>query len=157
MNQRRNMLLEGDKCPDICLKDENDQEIDLKILNCNGYVLFFYPKDDTSGCTKEAIAFTEAIEFFEKKNISVFGISKDSVTSHKKFIKKYNLKTSLLSDESCDVLKKFNVWKEKKMYGKTYMGVERSTFIINEKFEIIKIYRKVKVQGHVEKIQAYLS
>jgi len=151
------MLKEGDTCPNFLLKNENDKEINLKQLNNKGYILFFYPKDDTSGCTKEAKEFSDAFTFFKSKDIAIMGISKDSVTSHSKFIKKYELKISLLSDESCSVLKIFDVWKEKNMYGKTYMGTERSTFVLDDKFEIIKVYRKVKVKGHVEEVKGIFN
>ena len=115
-------------------------------------VLFFYPRDNTSGCTREAKDFTENIEFFNDLNINVFGISKDSITSHEKFIKKQNLKIPLLSDEAGSVCEDFGVWKEKSMYGKIYMGIERSTFIIDGSGSVTHEWRKVKVANHVEEV-----
>ena len=115
-------------------------------------VLFFYPRDDTSGCTKQALAFTALQADFAALNTQVIGISKDSVTSHDKFVTKYQLTIPLLSDESGTVSEAFGVWKEKSMYGKTYMGTERSTFLINADGQIVSEWRKVKVPGHVEAV-----
>ena len=115
-------------------------------------VLFFYPRDDTSGCTKQALAFTALQADFAALNTQVIGISKDSVTSHDKFVTKYQLTIPLLSDESGTVSEAFGVWKEKSMYGKTYMGIERSTFLINADGQIVSEWRKVKVPGHVEAV-----
>ena len=115
-------------------------------------VLFFYPRDNTSGCTREAKDFTENIELFNNLNINVFGISKDSITSHEKFIKKQNLTIPLLSDEAGSVCEDFGVWKEKSMYGKIYMGIERSTFIIDGSGSVTHEWRKVKVANHVTEV-----
>ena len=115
-------------------------------------VLFFYPRDNTSGCTKEAVGFTEKLSEFDALNTKVVGISKDSVKSHDKFVSKQGLKVALLSDESNDVCEKFGVWKEKSMYGKTYFGIERSTFLIDGAGNVIKEWRKVKVPGHVDAV-----
>ena len=117
--------------PDVILPNETGDIIDIKDFRPNMVVLFFYPRDNTSGCTREAKDFTENIELFNKLNIKVFGISKDSITSHEKFVKKQNLTVPLLSDEAGSVCEDFGVWKEKSMYGKIYMGIERSTFIID--------------------------
>jgi len=117
--------------PDVILPNETGDIVDIKDFRPNMVVLFFYPRDNTSGCTREAKDFTENIEFFNDLNINVFGISKDSITSHEKFIKKQNLTIPLLSDEAGSVCEDFGVWKEKSMYGKIYMGIERSTFIID--------------------------
>ena len=115
-------------------------------------MLFFYPRDNTSGCTKEAKDFTENLDLFDKAKVNIFGISKDSIESHEKFIKKQNLAISLLSDKNGTVCEDFGVWKEKSMYGKTYMGIERSTFIIDGNGLVIKEWRKVKVPGHVNEV-----
>jgi peroxiredoxin Q/BCP len=138
--------------PTVILPNENGKSIDLKNFRPNSIVLFFYPRDNTSGCTREAKDFTENLKQFDSTNVSVIGISKDSVESHKKFIKKQNLAISLLSDENGKVCEDFGVWKEKSMYGKTYMGIERSTFIIDGGGFIVKEWRKVKVAGHVNEV-----
>ncbi|MFZ4592034.1 MAG: thioredoxin-dependent thiol peroxidase [Ignavibacteria bacterium] len=146
------MLKAGDKAPDFKLLSENGKEVTLKKLKGNKVVLYFYPKDDTSGCTQEACDFKDSIKVFEKKETCVIGISKDSVESHKKFKTKYELPFTLLSDESTKVLADYGVWKEKSMYGKKYMGIERTTFLIDEKGKIKEIWNKVKVPGHITDI-----
>ena len=138
--------------PSVILPNESGKIIDLKNFRPNPIVLFFYPRDNTSSCTREAKDFTENLNLFYGAKVNVFGVSKDSIESHKKFIKKQNLEISLLSDENGTVCKDFGVWKEKSMYGKTYMGIERSTFIIDGKGLIIKEWRKVKVPGHVKEV-----
>ena len=138
--------------PDVILPNETGDIIDIKDFRPNMVVLFFYPRDNTSGCTREAKDFTENIEFFNDLNINVFGISKDSITSHEKFIKKHNLKIPLLSDEAGSVCEDFGVWKEKSMYGKIYMGIERSTFIIDGSGSVTHEWRKVKVANHVAEV-----
>ena len=138
--------------PDVVLPNETGDIIDIKDFRPNMVVLFFYPRDNTSGCTREAKDFTENIEFFNDLNINVFGISKDSITSHEKFIKKQNLKMPLLSDEAGSVCEDFGVWKEKSMYGKIYMGIERSTFIIDGSGSVTHEWRKVKVANHVAEV-----
>ena len=138
--------------PSVILPNENGEIIDLKNLRPNLIVLFFYPRDNTSGCTREAKDFTENLKFFNSAKVSVFGVSKDSIKSHEKFIKKQDLAISLLSDENGTVCEDFGVWKEKSMYGKTYMGIERSTFIIDGNGLIVKEWRKVKVSGHVSEV-----
>ena len=115
-------------------------------------VLFFYPKDDTSGCTKEAVAFSEHKAEFDALGVDVIGMSPDSPAKHDKFIAKHGLTVTLASDEEKEVLEAFGVWKEKSMYGKTYMGVERSTFLIDREGRIVRAWRKVKVPGHVEEV-----
>lgn len=115
-------------------------------------VLYFYPKDDTPGCTLEAIDFTQYKDEFEKLNTVIIGVSKDSVKSHDSFCKKHNLDILLLSDEELDLIKAFDVWQLKKNYGKEYMGLVRSTFILDEELNIVKEYRNIKVNGHVEKV-----
>ena len=138
--------------PSVVLPNEIGKIIDLKNLRPNPIVLFFYPRDNTSSCTREAKDFTENLKRFHEAQVSVFGVSKDSIESHAKFIKKQDLTISLLSDQHGTVCEEFGVWKEKSMYGKTYMGIERSTFIIDGKGLIIKEWRKVKVPGHVKEV-----
>ncbi|NCX57682.1 MAG: peroxiredoxin [Rhodobacteraceae bacterium] len=138
--------------PDVILPNETGDIIDIKDFRPNMVVLFFYPRDNTSGCTREAKDFTENIELFNNLNINVFGISKDSITSHEKFIKKQNLTIPLLSDEAGSVCEDFGVWKEKSMYGKIYMGIERSTFIIDGSGSVTHEWRKVKVANHVAEV-----
>ena len=138
--------------PDVILPNETGDIIDIKDFRPNMVVLFFYPRDNTSGCTREAKEFTENIELFNNLNINVFGISKDSITSHEKFIKKQNLTIPLLSDEAGSVCEDFGVWKEKSMYGKIYMGIERSTFIIDGSGSVTHEWRKVKVANHVAEV-----
>lgn len=138
--------------PDVILPNETGDIIDIKDFRPNMVVLFFYPRDNTSGCTREAKDFTENIELFNNLNINVFGISKDSITSHEKFVKKQNLTIPLLSDEAGSVCEDFGVWKEKSMYGKIYMGIERSTFIIDGSGSVTHEWRKVKVANHVSEV-----
>ena len=146
------MLKEKDKAPDFTLLSDDGKKISLKDFRGKKVILYFYPKDNTSGCTREACAFRDSIKYFEKNNIAVIGISKDNTESHKKFKEKYSLPFTLLSDESLDVIKAYDSWKEKSMYGKKFMGVQRSTFIINEKGYIEHIFPKVKVDGHIDEI-----
>jgi len=138
--------------PDVILPNETGDIIDIKDFRPNMVVLFFYPRDNTSGCTREAKDFTENTELFNNLNIKVFGISKDSITSHEKFVKKQNLTVPLLSDEAGSVCEDFGVWKEKSMYGKIYMGIERSTFIIDGSGSVTHEWRKVKVANHVAEV-----
>ena len=142
------MIEEGKKAPDFKLKDQNNKAISLSSYKGNNVILYFYPKDNTSGCTAEACNFRDDFSMFKNLNAVVLGVSPDSVESHKKFSEKYNLQFSLLSDEKKDVLEKYGVWKEKSMYGRKYMGVERTTFVIDSEGKIKKIFRKVKVPGH---------
>jgi peroxiredoxin Q/BCP len=144
------MLKVGDKAPDFKLHSDDGSTISLKDLKGKKVILYFYPKDDTSGCTAEACDFRDNIKTFKKKDVVVIGVSKDSVKSHTKFKKKFDLNFPLLSDESLNMLQDYGVWKEKSMYGRKYMGIVRTTFIINEKGIIEKIFDNVKVPGHVE-------
>jgi len=146
------MLKENDKAPNFSLISDEGKKINLKDFKGKKVILYFYPKDNTSGCTKEACSFRDSIKIFKKNNAVVIGISKDDISSHKKFKEKYNLPFNLLSDESLETIKDYGVWKEKNMYGKKYMGIERTTFIIDEKGKIRKIYHKVKVIEHIEEI-----
>ena len=136
--------------PDVQLLRDGGETINLADFRPSAVVLFFYPRDNTSGCTKEAQAFSALKADFEKIGVIVVGISKDSVKSHDKFVEKQNLTVPLLSDEDNNVSEKFEVWKEKSIYGKTYFGIERSTFLINGQGEIVQEWRKVKVTGHAE-------
>ena len=138
--------------PDVQLPSNGDQTIDLADFRPSAVVLFFYPRDNTSGCTKEAQAFSALQSSFKKIGVEIVGISKDSVKSHDKFIEKQKLTVPLLSDEHSDVCEKFGVWKEKSMYGKTYFGIERSTFLINGEGNVVKEWRKVKATGHAEDV-----
>ena len=138
------MLEIGTKAPDFKLHDQNGKEHALSDFLGQKVVLYFYPKDNTSGCTKQACGFAENYPHFLEKNAIVIGVSKDSVASHKKFQEKYNLPFVLLSDSELDVIKAYDVWKEKKLYGKVSMGVVRTTYLINEKGIIVKAFDKVK-------------
>ena len=146
------MLKLNDKAPDFTLISDEDKKIKLKDFKGKKVILYFYPKDNTSGCTREACAFRDSIKYFSQNNIIVIGISKDNTESHKKFKEKYSLPFTLLSDESLDVIKAYGVWKEKTLYGRKFMGIERTTFIINEKGVIQNIFPKVKVDGHIDEI-----
>ena len=146
------MIEEGKKAPAFKLKDQNGKTISLNDFNGQNVVLYFYPKDDTSGCTKEACNFRDDLPKFGKLDAVILGVSPDSVESHKKFAAKYKLPFTLLSDEEKNVIKKYDVWKEKSMYGRKYMGVERSTFIIDKKGKIRKLFRKVKVYKHNDEV-----
>lgn len=143
---------EGKKAPSFSVFDSNGVKVSLNDFKGRKLVLYFYPKDNTSGCTKEACDFRDFFPDFKKLKAAVIGISPDSVESHKKFVQKLNLPFILLSDEKKEVVRKYGVWKEKSMYGKKYMGVERTTFIIDEEGKIVKIFPKVKVDGHVEEV-----
>ena len=146
------MLKPGDKAPDFNLESDEGNNISLKDLKGKKVILYFYPKDDTSGCTAEACSFRDNIKIIEKKNAVVIGVSKDNTKSHQKFKKKYDLPFTLLSDENLDMLKEYDVWKEKSMYGRKYMGIERTTYIIDEKGKIQDIFNKVKVDGHAMEV-----
>lgn len=146
------MLKKNDKAPDFRLNADDGKIYSLKDFRGKKLILYFYPKDMTSGCTAEACDFRDSMKVFQKKNAVIIGVSKDSVESHKKFRTKYGLPFTLLSDESTKMLEAYGVWKEKSMYGRKYMGIERTTFIIDEKGYISEIFNKVKVNGHIEEI-----
>jgi peroxiredoxin Q/BCP len=146
------MLKVGDKAPLFTLLDKNNEKISLKDFKGKKVILYFYPKDMTSGCTQEACDFRDAFPAFNKLKAVVLGISIDSVTSHNKFADKYDLPFTLLSDENKEVVEKYGVWKEKSMYGRKYMGIERATFLIDGEGKIKNIFPKVKVAGHVEEV-----
>jgi len=142
----------GDKAPDFTLPTDGDGTVALKALKGKTVILYFYPKDDTSGCTAEACGFRDALPSFARTGATVIGLSKDSPASHDKFKKKYKLPFTLASDEDVAVAKLYGVWVEKSMYGRKYMGMERSTFLIDAKGVIRGLWRKVKVPGHVEEV-----
>ena len=146
------MIETGKKAPDFSLLNQDGKKISLKDFLGKKVVLYFYPKDDTSGCTKEACNFSDEFPKFTKTKAVILGVSPDSVKSHKKFAEKYDLNFDLLADEEKKVVEKFEVWKEKSMYGRKYMGVERTTFIIDEKGKIKTIFNKVKVDGHNKEV-----
>ena len=144
-------LLENMNAPVFTVDIDGGSKLDTSNIK-NTYILYFYPKDDTPGCTKEAIEFSENSGYFKDNNITVIGISKDTVVKHDKFKLKHDFKIILGSDITGVICEKFGVWVEKSMYGKKYMGIDRSTFLISEKNKIHKIWRKVKVKGHVEEV-----
>ncbi len=146
------MLKVGSKAPSFSLQSDEGKNITLKDFAGKKVVLYFYPKDDTPGCTKEACSFTENSSALRKAGAVVLGVSADSVPSHQKFKTKYKLNFPLLSDPDRETIQKYDVWKEKNMYGKKMMGVERTTFIIDEEGKIAHIFPKVKVDGHTEKV-----
>ncbi|MEY1555729.1 thioredoxin-dependent thiol peroxidase [Yoonia sp. R2331] len=142
----------GDPAPAVNLPRDGGEMIDLADFAGQAVVLYFYPRDDTSGCTKQAIGFTDHSADFAAAGAVVLGVSKDSVKKHDKFVAKHTLGVALLSDEDGDVCERYGVWKEKSMYGKTYMGIERSTFLIDADGKIAQVWRKVKVPGHVDAV-----
>jgi len=144
----------GDAAPDFTLATDGGGEFSLSAQKGKPVVVYFYPKDDTSGCTKEAIAFTESLADFEAAGAKIIGISPDGVAKHDKFKAKYDLGVILGADEEKKVLEAFGVWVEKSMYGRKYMGVERSTFLVDAAGKIAQAWRKVKVPGHAEKVLA---
>lgn len=151
------MIEVGKKAPAFNLTDQSGKNVKLSDLKGKKIVLYFYPKDNTSGCTKEACYFRDEISMFDKLDAVVLGVSADSVESHKKFADKYQLPFSLLSDPGKEMLETYGVWKEKSMYGKKYMGIERTTVIIDENGKVKKIFPKVKVEGHIEEVAAALK
>lgn len=146
------LLNVGDKAPDFSLPTDGGGTLSLKKLKGKNVVLYFYPKDDTSGCTKEAIAFNGLRAKFAKADTEIVGVSADSVASHDKFKAKYDLAFPLISDEKKEMLAAYGVWVEKSMYGRKYMGIERTTVLIDAKGKVREIWRKVKVPGHAEAV-----
>ncbi|WP_438588837.1 thioredoxin-dependent thiol peroxidase [Dubosiella newyorkensis] len=146
------MLEVGTKAPDFTLQDQDGKDVSLSDLKGKKVILYFYPKDNTSGCTKQACAFKELYPDFMEKDAIVLGVSKDSVASHKKFQEKYQLPFELLSDPEHKVIEQYDVWKEKSMYGKKYMGIVRSTYLIDEEGNIKKALEKVKPQQNPEQM-----
>jgi peroxiredoxin Q/BCP len=142
----------GDAAPDFTLPTDGGGSVTLSKLRGKKVILYFYPKDDTSGCTKEACGFRDAEPDLSTLAAVVIGVSKDSVASHDKFKQKYNLPFILASDEKSDVCERYGVWKEKSMYGRKYMGIERTTFLIDEAGKIRAAWNKVKIPGHVDEV-----
>ena len=146
----------NDKLNNISFQVEDNKVINDSDLKNSTSIIYFYPKDDTPGCTKEAIEFGNYFEKLKKLGVKIIGVSKDSIEKHKKFKNKYNIKFDLASDDGtlCNI---FNVWVEKSMYGKKYMGIERSTFVIDKDLKIISVWRNVKVKGHVEEVYNFIE
>ncbi len=146
------MIDTGSPAPDFTLPCAGGGEVTLSSLRPGAVILYFYPRDDTPGCTKQAIAFTEQLDAFTAAGATVLGISKDDVDRHERFRDKHDLGVTLLSDAESDVCETYGVYKEKKMYGKTFMGIERSTFLIDGEGVVRAVWRKVKVPGHVDTV-----
>jgi peroxiredoxin Q/BCP len=148
------MLKEGDKAPEFEAPDQDGKMVRLKDLKGSRVVLYFYPKDDTPGCTKEACSFRDADDVYRKKGIKVLGVSTDDENSHQKFISKFQLPFDLLADTDKKIVNDYGVWGEKNMYGKKYMGTNRKTFLIDENGKIAKIFDKVNVEQHADEVLA---
>ncbi len=151
------MLQEGQPAPDFEARDGSGETVRLAELKGRPVVLYFYPKDDTSGCTKEACDFRDAYAAVQATGAALLGVSPDNEASHRKFATKFSLPFPLLADEGAKIATAYGVWKEKSMYGRTYMGVERATFVIDAAGVIRKIFPKVKVDGHVAAVLAALQ
>ena len=151
------MLEVGNKVPDFCLPNQDEEEICLRDIKGRWIVLYFYPKDNTPGCTTEACDFTAALPDFEGLDAIVLGVSPDSPEKHRKFIEKKDLKITLLADEDKELCNLMGVWQLKKFMGKEYMGVVRSTFIINPVGEVAAVWEKVRVKGHVDAVKEKLN
>jgi peroxiredoxin Q/BCP len=146
----------GDKAPEFSLPDQDGNHVTLKNLKGRQVVLYFYPKDDTPGCTKEACGFRDSLDLIKKAGAVVLGVSQDDGASHQKFITKYQLPFTLLSDDDARVSKTYGVHKQKNMYGKKYWGIERTTFVIDPTGKLKAVFKKVKVDGHVDEVLAAL-
>ena len=151
------MLDIKDKIINLVVNDDQGDPFKFYDLKEKRFIVYFYPKDDTPGCTKEALSFRDNKDVINQLGYSIMGVSKDTPEKHKKFIKKYDLNFTLISDEKLDLCKLFNVWVEKSMYGKKYMGIERSTFVVHENFKVVKIWSKVKVNGHVDDVINFIG
>lgn len=151
------MLNIGDKAPNFTLPDKDGNNISLSDFLGKKVILYFYPKDNTPGCTKQACGFSENIQEFENNNTVIIGISKDSQKSHQNFTQKYDLKINLLSDVERQAIEAYGVWQEKKLYGKVSMGIVRTTFVIDEKGNIEKIFDKVKAAQNPEEVLDYIK
>ncbi|MCB9945195.1 MAG: peroxiredoxin [Geminicoccaceae bacterium] len=145
-------ITRGDSLPDFTLPTDNDGEISKKSLKGTPFVLYLYPKDDTPGCTTESIGFTERLGDFEALGVRVIGLSKDSIRKHARFREKHGLGVTLASDEDGAFVEALGAWVEKSMYGKTYMGIDRSTFLVAADGTVLREWRKVKVPGHVDEV-----
>jgi peroxiredoxin Q/BCP len=148
------MVETGKPAPDFTLPDQQGKKVTLSKLKGSPVVLYFYPKDDTSGCTKEACGFRDSFGEYEKAGAKILGVSPDGVETHGKFIKKHGLPFTLLADTETKVSQAYGVWKEKNMYGRKYMGIERTTYVIDAKGIVRQIFPKVKVDGHSEAVLA---
>ena len=144
------MVSEDEEAPDFTLQADDGREVSLSDYRGKNVVLYFYPKDGTPGCTREAVEFRDVAKEFEKEGAVILGVSKDSIKSHQKFKQKHDLPFTLLSDPEGKVLDLYGVWKKKSLYGRTLMGTERTTFLIDENGIVKKVYRKVKVKGHAK-------
>ena len=151
------MLAEGTKAPDFTLPDQNNEKVNLSDFKGKWVILYFYPKDMTPGCTTEACNFQTVLPQIDESEAVVLGVSKDSVERHKKFADKHGLTFKLLSDAGSDVCETYGVWQKKKLYGKEFMGIVRSTFIIDPQGRIVKVYPKVKVKEHHREVLDDLS
>ncbi|EGT5271864.1 thioredoxin-dependent thiol peroxidase [Clostridioides difficile] len=151
------MLSIGTKAPEFTLEDKDGNKVSMSDFKGKKVVVYFYPKDNTPGCTRQACAFRNAYDGFKKEDIQVIGISKDSIKSHQKFAEKHELPFILLSDPDLVAIKAFDVWKEKKMYGKTALGVARATYIIDENGIIEKVFEKAKPDTNAQEILEYLE
>ncbi|MFP3667745.1 thioredoxin-dependent thiol peroxidase [Priestia sp. SIMBA_032] len=147
----------GEKAPDFVLMSTNGEQVSLASMKGKNVVLYFYPKDMTPGCTTEACDFRDQHENFEELDAVILGVSPDPIDKHHKFIDKHGLPFLLLADEDHSVAGEYGVWKLKKNFGKEYMGIERSTFIINKEGTLVKEYRKVRVKGHVEEALSFIK
>jgi thioredoxin-dependent peroxiredoxin len=146
------ILQEGAKAPAFSALANNNEKVTLSNFKGQWLVLYFYPKDDTPGCTVESCGFRDTFKDFKKENAVILGVSPDGVESHQKFIKKFDLPFLLLADTEKKMCEDYGVWKQKSMFGKKYMGIERSTFLINPEGQISKVWRKVKVSGHWDEV-----
>ncbi|MCU0238484.1 MAG: thioredoxin-dependent thiol peroxidase [Pyrinomonadaceae bacterium] len=146
------MINEGDIAPDFTTKNQNGENIKLSDFLGSKVVLYFYPKDNTPGCTKQACSFRDADDIYQKKGIKVFGISTDSEKSHQKFISKFSLPFDLLADTEKEIVNLYGVYGEKSLYGKKYMGINRTTFLINEEGKVVKIFKKINVSEHAHEV-----
>jgi thioredoxin-dependent peroxiredoxin len=143
-------VVEGKKAPNFTLEADDGRQVSLDEYSGKRVVLYFYPKDGTTGCTTEAVEFRDVADEFEKQGTVIIGVSKDSIQSHQKFKQKHNLPFILLSDPEGKVTDLYGAWKKKNLYGRTFMGAERTTFLINEKGFVTKVYQKVKPEGHAQ-------
>ena len=144
------MIKEGEAAPDFTLQADDGRTLSLRDYRGKSVVLYFYPKDGTPGCTREAIEFRDIAQEFEKEGAVILGVSKDSVASHQRFKQKHELPFTLLSDPEGKALDLYGVWKKKSLFGKTFMGTERTTFLVDEDGIVTKVYRKVKAKGHAQ-------
>ena len=151
------IITRGAKAPAFTLLDQNDNKVKLSDFKGQWVVLYFYPKDDTPGCTTEACDFTGGLKSLEKLNASVLGVSADSTESHRKFIAKFKLKITLLSDPDREMIDKYGVWQKKQNYGKEYMGIVRTTYLIDPSGKVAHVWEKVKAEGHAAKVTEKLN